>query len=667
MAGRSAKASVPQVGPASTAAGRQRLAADDPDIADLLKQLESAADPAARCALLHKLVGRVWVFDLSLALTYAEESVAIARAHGLAREEAGSNLWAARALRLLGRYEAAEQKLLEVRDAFMTLGDREAAGLATRTLSALYLDLGLLEQALDFNREALAIFEESGNQEYYCLALLECADVFKSRQEFDEALAILGNARRRLETIGADVRDKVQWLPFMYTRVLVLSDAKRSEEAIAAAGETIALARQLACESIEAICYAVIALGYARLQRSDEAHRNIAAFLALADTIVDPYERITGLLNCGRAEFADDQASRAQRHVEEALALAREVGLKGPLADCHATLAEIYEAIGDRRSALGHFKAFYDIDRELHSSGIQHRIGKMQLQIKVDEARMETLEKAREDLERLVEERTFQMRLAKEQAEIANRSKSDFLAHMSHELRTPLNAVIGFAELLMQEVHGPLGSPKYRDYLKDIHESGRLLLSLINDILNLSKIEAGKQDLNREICAVEDICLACARLVRDRATQAGITLRLSLQPDLRLLDVDVRATKQVLLNLLTNAVKFTLEGGEVTLFATDDGVGPYVTLGVRDTGIGIAAEDLPRVLEPFGQVRNSYTRSQPGTGLGLPLARLLTELHDGKFTIESRLGEGTVVTAQLPIADPAMYSAAELRRRFTVT
>ncbi|HET6224394.1 MAG TPA: HAMP domain-containing sensor histidine kinase, partial [Dongiaceae bacterium] len=271
------------------------------------------------------------------------------------------------------------------------------------------------------------------------------------------------------------------------------------------------------------------------------------------------------------------------------------------------------------------------------------------------------------DLERLVEERTFQMRLAKEQAEIANRSKSDFLAHMSHELRTPLNAVIGFAELLMQEVHGPLGSPKYRDYLKDIHESGRLLLSLINDILNLSKIEAGKQDLNREICAVEDICLACARLVRDRATQAGITLRLSLQPDLRLLDVDVRATKQVLLNLLTNAVKFTLEGGEVTLFATDDGVGPYVTLGVRDTGIGIAAEDLPRVLEPFGQVRNSYTRSQPGTGLGLPLARLLTELHDGKFTIESRLGEGTTVTAQLPIADPAMYSAAELRRRFTVT
>jgi signal transduction histidine kinase len=668
MAGHSAKASRLRTAASSAAAGQQRrLSTDDPDIADLLKELEATVEPATRCAVLLKLARRTWMFDLPVALAYAEESVTIARNNGLVRDEANGKLDAARLLRLLGRYGDAEETLLEVRDVLMAIGDREAAGLAIRTLSALYLDLGLLEQALDFNREALAIFEESGNQEYYCLALLECADVFKGRQEFDEALTILGNVRRRLETISADRRDKVQWLSYMYTHALVLSDAKRSEQAIAMAHETIALAQQIACKSIEAICYAIVALGHARLKRSVEARRNIDAFLALADTIVDPYERITGLLNCGRAEFADDQAGKAQGHLRQALALAQEVGLKGPLADCNATLAEIYEAIGDRRAALGHFKAFYAIDRELHGSGIQHRIGKMQLQIRVDEARMETLEKAREELERLVTERTQQMRFAKEQAEIANRAKSDFLAHMSHELRTPLNAVIGFAELVMHEVHGPLGSAKYHDYLKDIHESGRLLLSLINDILNLSKIEAGRQDLNREVCDAEDICVACARLVRDRAHQAGIRFKLALQPDLRLLDVDVRAAKQVLLNLLTNAIKFTLEGGQVTLFATDDGVGPYVTLGVRDTGIGIAAEDLPRVLEPFGQVHNSYTRAQPGTGLGLPLAKLLTELHDGKFTIESKLGEGTVVTAQLPIADPAKYSPYELRRRFSVT
>jgi signal transduction histidine kinase len=666
MAAHSAKASILRDEASSAAAGRQRLSTDDPDIADLLKELEAAVEPAVRCAVLRRLVNRVWMFDLPVALAYAEESVAIAREHGLVLEEANCKLDAARVLRLLGQYTQAESTLLEVRDVFLAAGDRGAAGLAIRTLSALYLDIGLLEQALDFNREALAIFEAIGNQQYYCLALLECADVFKSRREFDEALAILANVRRRLETIAVDRLDRVQWLSFKYTHALVLSDAKRSEAAIAAAAETIELARELASRSIEGICYAIIALGHARLRHIEEARRNIEAFLAVAGTIVDPYERITGLLNCGRAELACDQACRAQGHLEQALALAEKAELKGPLADCHATLAETYEVIGDRRAALRHFKAFYAIDRELHSSGIQHRIGKMQLQIRVDEARMETLEKAHEELEHLVTERTQQMRLAKEQAEIANRSKSDFLAHMSHELRTPLNAVIGFAELLMQEVHGPLGSPKYRDYLKDIHESGRLLLSLINDILNLSKIEAGRQDLNREICDAEDICVACARLVRDRAHQAGIAFRLALQPDLRLLDVDVRAAKQVLLNLLTNAIKFTLEGGEVTLFATDDGVGPYVTLGVRDTGIGIAAEDLPRVLEPFGQVHNSYTRAQPGTGLGLPLAKLLTELHDGRFTIESTLGEGTLVTVQLPIADPAKYSPYELRR-FPVT
>jgi two-component system cell cycle sensor histidine kinase PleC len=220
---------------------------------------------------------------------------------------------------------------------------------------------------------------------------------------------------------------------------------------------------------------------------------------------------------------------------------------------------------------------------------------------------------------------------------------------MSHELRTPLNAVIGFAELMQRQVHGAIGSPRYLEYLKDIHDSGRLLLSIINDILDLSKVEAGKQDLHRQVCAAEDICRACMRLVKDRADQAGVRLTLSLAPGMRALDVDVRAVKQILLNLLTNAVKFTPQGGRVTLFASDTG-GPYVVLGVSDTGIGIAADDLPRVLEPFGQVENIFTQTRGGTGLGLPLAKMLTALHGGRLVIESKLGEGTIVRVSLPAA-----------------
>jgi signal transduction histidine kinase len=565
----------------------------------------------------------------------------------------------------MGRYAEAEKILLDVRDALMACGDRAGAGMAVRTLSAVYLDLGLLEQALDLNREALQIFNEIGHQLYYSKTLTECADVLKSRGEFDEALAIIDNAQARLEA-PSEANDEIERLQLKYTRTLTLSDARRSGEAVAAAKETLEAARQFGSANITSGCRAVLALAHARLGQLEESRRNVEQFLANIDAVTDPFERICGVLNYARAEMVSNRGGRALDRVEQALALAKEIGLKGLTAQCHAALADIYQAVDEHADALGHFKAFYAIERELHTVGIEHRIGQMQLQIRVDEARMETLEKARTELERLVTERTQQMRLAKEQAEIANRSKSDFLAHMSHELRTPLNAVIGFAELLTQEVHGPLGSPKYREYIKDIHDSGTLLLSLINDILNLSKIEAGKQELSREICSVEDICLACLRLVRDRATQAGIALKLSLQPNLRLLDVDVRAVKQVLLNLLTNAIKFTLEGGQVTLFASDDGVGPHVTLGVRDTGIGIAAEDLPRVLEPFGQVQNSYTKTQPGTGLGLPLAKLLTELHDGQFTIESTLGEGTLVTVALPIADLAALPPGASPRKFNL-
>ncbi len=239
------------------------------------------------------------------------------------------------------------------------------------------------------------------------------------------------------------------------------------------------------------------------------------------------------------------------------------------------------------------------------------------------------------------------LRRALEEADSANRTKTEFLANTSHELRTPLNAIIGFAEMMRTELLGPIGNQKYRGYAKDILASAQHLLQIIEDMLDVSKIEAGKLELNESEVDLGRVVTDVLRLVRGRADEAQVELRINLPASLPLLRADERKLKQVFVNLLSNGVKFTPPGGRVSLSASINPAGALQLL-VTDTGIGMAEQDIPTAVARFGRVERTIDRKYPGTGLGLPLAIDLIKLHGGTFDISSTVGEGTSVTVLFP-------------------
>lgn len=236
---------------------------------------------------------------------------------------------------------------------------------------------------------------------------------------------------------------------------------------------------------------------------------------------------------------------------------------------------------------------------------------------------------------------------AKELAEQGSRSKSEFLANMSHELRTPLNAIIGFSQVMRAETLGPVGSPRYIEYLDDIIDSSQHLLGVINDILDVAKSEAGKLDLKEQHVDIAEEVRLTTRLFGEQAAEANVHLVLKLPDTLPLLWADQRKIRQILLNLVSNAIKFTPPDGSVTVSAKVNRSGA-MSLEVKDTGIGIEEQDIAAALAPFGQVESSLSRRYEGTGLGLPLTQALVERHGGKLRLQSRPGKGTRVTARFP-------------------
>jgi two-component system NtrC family sensor kinase len=287
---------------------------------------------------------------------------------------------------------------------------------------------------------------------------------------------------------------------------------------------------------------------------------------------------------------------------------------------------------------------------------LRNRFLRKQTQRLIDDAK-----KRETELERLVEERTQSLQReieerkrieqdlleAKESAEASNVAKSRFLSNMSHELRTPLNAIIGFADVMRHKMFGPFDCDRYREYLDDIHHAAHHLLRIINDILDISRVESGRLDLHEEDFDIEDALQSVSRLVGDQVRRQELTMKIEVPTGLPLLHGDRRILEQAFLNLLYNAAKFTPAGGRITVGAKLEADGG-LCIAVADTGVGIAAEDIEKVMSPFGQVDNKLSRNHAGTGLGLPLSETFIKLHGGRLDIESVVDKGTTVIIRLP-------------------
>lgn len=299
-----------------------------------------------------------------------------------------------------------------------------------------------------------------------------------------------------------------------------------------------------------------------------------------------------------------------------------------------------------QRRAIVALEAGQEANRALYER-LQETVSSRELDIERLRAAESALTALASGLEAQVQVRTAELETALVRAESGTRAKSEFLAMMSHELRTPLNAVIGFSEVMEMEAFGPIGHDNYKGYVGDILQSGRFLLSMINEILDLVKLESGHMELFKEPLDVQEAVRGCQRLVAEQARRKSIEISVEMPRGIRVL-ADPKRLRQLLLNILSNAVKFTPEGGRVEITAE---AGPMVSIHCRDTGIGIPQDKLDLVFEPFRQVDSSLARKHEGTGLGLPIARSIAEHHGGQLTLVSAPDQGTTVTVRLPAAD----------------
>lgn len=590
--------------------------------------------------------------DYARSLYCVEEALRLALDIDDAELIADARLNCARVQRVVARYEQAIRNLDEAVGVFEALGDKHRRASAYRIYAAAYDEIGLSDDATEYCQRSYALFSELGDVIMKASCCRDMGHILRRRRLFDESLTAIDNGVAMLTATDATTPAAIsRRLHLEMARLETLLDAERYPDILKIVGPALDYAIRAGNQNSRAFTLAAGALAFAELGDISKSDEMAAECIDCLETANGPYERIRAMADLGSAFRLTGNGAKARKFLFDALDLSLKQQLPYLQAKCHARIADFCEQTGELESALHHLRLqrAEELRVSEHRSGVQ--LNRLRREVESERALLVQSEQRQDELERIVALRTQELGAALKEANAANAAKSAFLAQMSHELRTPLNAILGFSEVMRAGVFGRVQIPKYNEYLDHIMSSGEHLLNLINDVLDLSRLAAGKVDFNVTAFDARGTIMDAVTMLSGKASSQGVTINCTGTLGANLL-ADKQAFRQVMLNLLDNAIKFSPSGSEVGVSLRRNGRQQAV-IEVRDSGRGIPDDRQEQIFEPFGRLDHSYRSDVDGFGLGLSLTKRLVEAQNGTIQLTSRVGVGTTVKLTLPLAGTA--------------